>query len=57
MVAPLGTSMTYERISPTTALTAPKVEKPETLHFILRVTDKGRPPLSRYERVIVTVTP
>lgn len=36
---------------------APKVERPETIHFILRVTDKGRPPLSRYQRVIVTVTP
>jgi hypothetical protein len=38
-------------------LTAPKVERPETVHFILRVTDKGSPPLSRYRRVIVTVTP
>lgn len=38
-------------------LAAPKVDKPETIHFILRVTDKGNPPLSRYKRVIVTVTP
>jgi len=38
-------------------VTAPKVEKPETLHFILRVTDKGAPALSRYERIIVTVIP
>jgi hypothetical protein len=38
-------------------VTAPKVEKPETAHFILRVTDKGSPPLSRYRRVIVTITP
>jgi hypothetical protein len=36
---------------------APNVEKPETVHFILRVTDKGNPPLSRYQRVIVTLTP
>lgn len=36
---------------------APKVEKPETLHFILRVTDKGTPALTRYQRVIVTVVP
>jgi hypothetical protein len=36
---------------------APKVEKTETVHFILRVTDKGRPPLSRYKRIIVTITP
>jgi hypothetical protein len=38
-------------------LTAPKVDKAETVHFILRVTDKGTPPLSRYKRVIVTITP
>ncbi|WP_282179103.1 DUF1593 domain-containing protein [Maribacter stanieri] len=37
--------------------TAPKVTKKETLHFILKVTDKGSPALSRYKRVIVTVTP
>jgi Protein of unknown function (DUF1593) len=36
---------------------APKVEKPETAHFILKVTDKGSPPLSRYKRVIVTIIP
>lgn len=30
---------------------------PATLHFILRVTDKGTPPLSRYKRVVVTVVP
>jgi hypothetical protein len=36
---------------------APKVSKPETAHFILRVTDKGSPALSRYRRVIVTVVP
>jgi hypothetical protein len=39
------------------SVTAPRVDKPETVHFILRVTDKGDPPLSRYKRVIVTVTP
>jgi hypothetical protein len=36
---------------------APPVTKPETAHFILRVTDKGQPALSRYKRVIVTVVP
>ncbi len=40
-----------------TWVTAPKVDQPQTLHFILRVTDKGIPPLTRYKRVIVTVTP
>jgi hypothetical protein len=38
-------------------VTAPKVEKEVTAHFILRVTDKGTPALSRYKRVIVTITP
>lgn len=36
---------------------APEVKKSETAHFILRVTDKGSPALSRYKRVIVTITP
>jgi hypothetical protein len=36
---------------------APKVDKPETVHVILRVTDKGRPALTRYQRVVVTVLP
>lgn len=36
---------------------APKVVKQETAHFILRVTDKGNPPLSRYKRVVVTIRP
>ncbi len=36
---------------------APEVEKEETTHFILRVTDKGTPPLSSYKRVIVTILP
>lgn len=38
-------------------LTAPVVTKEETTQFILRVTDKGRPPLSRYKRVIVHFVP
>jgi len=36
---------------------APNVDKPETATFILRVTDKGEPPLSRYRRVTVTFVP
>lgn len=36
---------------------APEVDKKETAHFILRVTDKGTPPLTRYKRVIVTIVP
>jgi hypothetical protein len=36
---------------------APEVEKEETIHFILEVTDKGSPALSAYKRIIVTVLP
>ena len=36
---------------------APVVAQPQTLHFILKVTDKGSPALTRYKRVIVTVVP
>lgn len=36
---------------------APKVEKTETAHFILKVTDKGSPSLSRYKRIVVTIKP
>lgn len=38
-------------------LTAPKVTKPETIHIILAVTDQATPPLTRYQRVIITVYP
>lgn len=38
-------------------ITAPKVEKTETAHIILKVTDKGNPSLSRYKRIIVTIIP
>lgn len=37
--------------------TAPNVEKEETAHFVLKLTDKGSPPLSRYKRVVVTIEP
>lgn len=43
--------------SASTWVVAPKVEKPETLHFILRLTDKGKPSLARYQRVIVNIEP
>jgi len=36
---------------------APEVDKPETAHFIIKITDKGTPALSRYQRVIVTIIP
>ncbi|HLO60508.1 MAG TPA: nucleoside hydrolase-like domain-containing protein [Bacteroidales bacterium] len=36
---------------------APKVDKKETAHFILEVTDKGTPQMTSYKRVIVTIEP
>ena len=36
---------------------APKVDKPETLHLILEVTDTGIPALTTFARVIVTIFP
>lgn len=38
-------------------LTTSKVAAETTLHIIVRVTDKGTPALSRYERIIVTLLP
>lgn len=43
--------------APAAYFVAPKVSKPETLHFILAVTDEGQPALTRYQRVVVTVFP
>ena len=37
--------------------TAPKVSKPETMHVVLAVTDRGEPALTRYQRVVVTIQP
>ncbi|RIV86891.1 DUF1593 domain-containing protein [Aurantiacibacter zhengii] len=36
---------------------APVVDERSEVHFILKVTDKGSPPLTRYRRVVVTVLP
>ena len=38
-------------------VTAPQVSHPSTIHFILEVTDKGTPRLTRYKRVIVHIRP
>ncbi len=37
--------------------TAPEVNKEETVHVILKVTDRGEPRMTSYKRIIVTVTP
>ena len=38
-------------------LRAPEVQQKETIHFIVKVTDKGTPALSSYKRIIITVLP
>ncbi len=47
-----GAEDLYER-----GFAAPKVDQACEAHFILKVTDKGSPPLTRYRRVIVTIRP
>jgi len=38
-------------------ITAPVVDSPKQLHFIVTITDDGEPKLTRYQRVILTVNP
>ena len=51
-IGPSGAENVY-RVS----FKAPAVDRPETAHFILKLTDRGQPALSRYKRVIVTIVP
>lgn len=39
------------------AVIAPDVKRTEILHFIVKISDRGSPSLTRYKRVVVTVTP
>ncbi len=55
---------TYKKMINTSAenvhevyVVAPEVQQKETIHFIVKVSDKGVPSLSRYKRVIVNVVP
>ena len=41
----------------TANITVPRLREEATLHYILKVTDKGYPALSSYKRIIVTVKP
>lgn len=52
-IIPINSAENLDRVS----VVAPNVNQQATAHFILRVTDKGTPPLSRYKRVIVTIKP
>ena len=46
-----------DKDKPNARFIAPRVSEPETMHVILAVTDAGTPPLTRYQRVIVTIVP
>lgn len=39
------------------SFTAPAVDKPQSLHVLLHVTDTGEPPLTRYRRLILQLRP
>ncbi len=52
-----GALAVAEAESQVASFTAPPVDKQETIHIILTVTDSGSPPLSRYQRVLVIVDP
>jgi len=43
--------------TPSARFIAPRVERSETIHVVVIVSDDGSPPLSRYRRVVVTVQP
>jgi hypothetical protein len=53
----VGFGMLAENLYNVHTIKAPEVDSPQTVHFILKVTDKGTPALSRYRRVIVTIIP
>lgn len=44
-------------MGPETRFVAPEVSSPETIHLILEATDRDTPPMSAFERVVVTVLP
>ncbi len=52
LIAPGGADNIYR-----VGFVAPEVTKEETAHFVVAVTDKGAPALTRYRRVIVTILP
>lgn len=51
------TLITEAEIAHGVYIQAPKVEKTETAHIILKVSDKGTPSQARYKRIIVTIIP
>jgi cellulose-binding protein len=52
-----GTLKVQTNASGVLTFEAPKVNTNATIHWVLSVTDRGEPPLTRYQRVIVGVKP
>jgi hypothetical protein len=53
-----GPAITIQNAATSRAtLVVPKVSATETIHILLIVTDQGSPPLTRYQRLVITVTP
>jgi hypothetical protein len=46
-----------ESMAPQVSFVAPMVDAAKTIHLIVTVTDQGSPPLTCYERVVVSVNP
>jgi hypothetical protein len=40
--------------SPQASFIAPQVPSAQTIHLVLMITDEGSPPLTRYQRLVVT---
>lgn len=53
----LGTIKIENANAPSATFKAPVVQKEQTAHIILHITDNGEPPLTRYQRVIVNIKP
>jgi len=54
----LGSVQVEDAIQPETSTTVPADAKAgQTIHIICEVTDNGTPPLTRYQRVVLTVSP
>lgn len=53
----LNEAVVQPAATPRVLITSPHVARAETVHMILRVTDNGAPPLSRYARIVVTIEP
>jgi hypothetical protein len=56
--APAGqATWAWQADGPRIQVTAPGEHEPATRHFVVRVCDRGEPPLARYARVAMVIAP